>query len=130
MRHKEETQGSDKYDKKSHDRLCSAATQYVDSFARQFSASPPAPEGWSLVEGQPASFEFTKGESGFVCTIDWFDSLRADSLYRFATLPGREEGLTWKTPPAAAKATKAPEVAKAAKVVTAAPAVDDELPWD
>ena len=101
MRHKEETQGSDKYDKKTHDRLTAAATQYVEAFARQF--SPAAiPDGWCLVEGQPPSFEFSKGEKGFVCSIEWFDSLQPDSVYRFATFPGRTDGFSWKTPAAMA----------------------------
>ena len=39
MRHREETQGSDTYDKASHDRLAAAATQYLDTFARTFAPS-------------------------------------------------------------------------------------------
>ena len=63
----------------------------MDAYARTFSAAP-VPEGWALVEGQPPHFEFAKGDAGFVCTIDWFDTLSPDTVYRFATVPGRADG--------------------------------------
>ena len=96
MWHLETTQGSDKYDKKSHDRLTSAATAYVEQFAKQ-STTAPCPEGWVAVDCQP-SFEFVRDDAGsYVCMIDC-PALQPDTLYCFPTVPGLPDGLTWKTP--------------------------------
>ena len=106
MRHKEETQGSDKYDKASHDRLAAAATQYLDTFARTFAPSAPVatPAAWALVPGQPPSFSFVRDASGqFVVQLPWWDALQANAVYRWAVVPGLANGLTWRTPEVAGK---------------------------
>ena len=101
MHHKLETADSDKYDRRTHDRLNESAVQFAEQIASKFTASP-TPVGWSLLNGSPPSFQFVKGESCFSCTFDWFDSLRPDSTYRWETVPGLEGGFTWKTPPSIA----------------------------
>ena len=104
MRHKLDTQSSDKYDKKSHDRLAQAATQYVERFARTF-GTVPIPDGWALVKGQPPSFAFTRTVEGeYVVRIEWFDALKIDTVYRWPIVPGRADGFAWKTPAAQAQA--------------------------
>ena len=98
MRHQLATANSDKYDRRTHDRLNESAVAFAESVARKFT-SAPIPEGYALVPDQPPSFACVKGEAGsYACTIEWFASLRADTTYRFATVPGRNDGFDWRTP--------------------------------
>ena len=96
MRHQLATADSDKYDRRTHDRLNESAVQFAEMVARKYT-TVPVPEGYTLVPNQPASYEFVKGDAGFVCTID-FDGLQSDTIYRWAAVPGLKEGFSWKTP--------------------------------
>ena len=52
MHHKIETANSDKYDRRTHDRLNESAVQFAEQIASKFTASP-TPVGWSLLDGAP-----------------------------------------------------------------------------
>ena len=81
MRHQLATANSDKYDRRTHDRLNESAVAFAEPVARKFT-SAPIPEGYALVPDQPPSFACVKGEAGsYACTIEWFASLRADTTY-------------------------------------------------
>eukprot|EP00966_Prymnesium_polylepis_P070471 1637620-Prymnesium_polylepis.1 len=107
QRHAEETQASDRYDKKTHDKLTSAATSFVsdttlsnpqvEKYARSFSKPIPPPNGWMVIEAAPF-YEFVKGDGGFVCTLPWCPAFGPEKLFRFHMLPGVPEGLTFKIP--------------------------------
>jgi hypothetical protein len=95
MHHQLATADSDKYDRRTHDRLNEAAVRFAEQIATKFTPAP-CPDGWSPVD--VPSVEFVKVDGAFVATFEWFPALRVDTKYCWRVVPGISE-FKWKTPP-------------------------------
>jgi hypothetical protein len=94
----QETADSDRYDRRTHDRLNEQAVRFAEQVASKYSSAPLVAVGWSLLELAPPNFEFVKGDAGYSCTFDWFGELNLNTTYRWATVPGLADGFSRKTP--------------------------------
>ena len=79
-----------------HNKLTSAATSFVERYARQFGTPIAAPDGWQHVDGAGV-YEFKREtDTTFKCVLPWISAFSPDRVFRFHVLPGVASGLTFK----------------------------------
>ena len=95
-------------DKASHDRLTAAATGFLEKYVASLGGSAAggssggsganALDGWELLEPRTSHLFSKVADGKFETNVEWLDGMAPGATMRWATVPGKTDGLTWRIP--------------------------------